>query len=67
MSQLIGVIIMAVSTFLLMKYLSALKKEMNKPGKEWWLVVLSEVFTGVSFLLIIGFLLGFLLVIKPFK
>ena len=67
MSQLIGVLIMIASTLLLMKYVSTLKKEMKEPGKEWWQVILREVFTGASFLLVVGFLIGFLLVVKPFK
>lgn len=67
MSQLIGIAMMIISTILLMKYVSSLKKEMTDLGKHWWLVIVGEIFTGVSALLVIAFFIGFLLVIKPFK
>ena len=67
MSQFIGIVMMIISTILLMKYASSLKKEMKDFGKHWWLVIVSEIFTGVSALLVIAFFIGFLLVIRPFK
>jgi hypothetical protein len=67
MSQLIGIGLMIVTTILLMKYVSSMKQEMKDLGKQWWLVIIGEIFTGVSVLLVIGFFIGFLLVITPFK
>lgn len=67
MSQIIGILIMIASTLLLMKYISSLRKEMKERGKDWWQLIFREVYTGVSFLLVVGFLFGFLLVVKPFK
>lgn len=67
MSQLIGLLMMIISTILLMKYISSLMKEMKELGKDWWLVILGEVFSGGSALLVIAFFIGFLLVVTPFK
>lgn len=64
-SQIIGIVIMIVSAFLLRKYFRILKDEMKDLGKYWWFVIVGEIFLGASAIFIVTFVIGFLLVIKP--
>jgi hypothetical protein len=67
LSIILGILIMGSSTALIIRYISSLKEEAGKPGNSWWSILLGELIAGGAAFYFFLFLIGFLLVIKPFK